>query len=394
VQGLDGLARANGEIRLVSLAATGKVSMEATGYQFAPKAGVQKPLNHRQFHVQDLFQLTALAESQTVEQLLATSDQHCRAMGAAWIYTTLPERWAQAGLCFTRAEQLGIPGLGFRIEAIRDRGCQELRDRILASRKELDRKNFEGARQMLGAVESAWSHDPVLTEEIGRAMATILVAEVIHHERNRDFAKLKQAARLLRTKYPKSYPEEVIFAPYAHAMRSTGDWRPTASLLNDDWTWEGKSQGAPCPAEDKASQGLRLKPDKAMRVASIRSGGANGAAVDLSLAVASPSFSVGFRFDVSDKEGTYKKLVLRDTGEITLYSFDGREETRLARESLGKKLSPGQWTELSFVVEGGDLVAYVDQRPLLLKATTITPNRDIELWTSAEANFRGLRLRR
>ncbi|HEV3027197.1 MAG TPA: serine/threonine-protein kinase [Planctomycetota bacterium] len=395
VQGLDVLARANGEIRLVTLGASGKVTMEITGFQFVPKGGVQKAINYRRFHVQDLFQLTALAEGQTVEQLLATSDQHCRAMGAVWIYTTLPERWAQAGRCFARAEQLGIPGLGFRIEEFRDRGSRELRDRILASRKESGQKNFEGARQMLSAVESAWSHDPVLTEEIGRAMATILVAEVLHHERNRDYARLKQAVRLLRTKYPTLYPEEVVFAPYANALRSTGDWRPTASLLNDDWTWEGKSQGAPCPAEDetKSSRGLKLKPEKPMRVASIRSGGSTGAAVDLALSGASPAFSVGFRFDVSDKEGTYKKLVLRDTGEVALYSFDGREETRLSRESLVKKLSPGQWVELSFVVEGGDLVAYVDQRPLLLKSTTISPNHDFELWTSADANFRNLRLR-
>jgi len=317
-------------------------------------------------------------------------------MGAAWIYTPLAERWAQADRCFTRAEKLGVAGLGFRIAEIRNRGSQELRDRILASRKELDRKNFDGAKQLLRDVETAWSDDPVLTEEVGRAMATILVAEVIHHERNRDYAKLKLAVRLLRTKYPKLYPEEVIFAPYAHAMRSTGDWRPTASLLNDDWTWEGKGQGAPCPAEDQTSQsrGLKLKPEKPMRVAAIRSRAYTGAAVDMTLAAASSGFSLGFRFDVSDKEGTSKKLVIRDTGEITLYSFDGREETRLDRASLGKRLSPGQWVELSFVVEGEDLVAYVDQRPLLLDGMTISADRDIELWTTADANFRNLRLRR
>src|SRR5579862_1385015 len=396
VLGLDGLRRSNGEVRLVTLGAAGHVTIDVGGYQFVPKAGVQKTIQYRQLHVQDLFQLAALAESQTVDQLLATSDQHCRAMGAVWIYTTLPERWAQAGRCFVRAEQLGIPGLGFRIDSLRERGSKDVVDRILASKKELEKRNFEAAKQMLGAVETAWGHDPVLTEEIGRAMASILVAEVIHHERNRDYAKLKQAARLLRTKYPKLYPEEVIFAPYAHALRETGEWRTAGNLLGDDWTWEGKAQGAPCPAEDdtRSGKGLRLKPEKAIRVSPTLSKGVSGAVVELALAAASPAFSVGFRFDVSDTEGTYKKLVLRDTGELTLYSFDGREETRLARESLGKKLAPKQWTELRFVAEAGDLIVYVDQRPLLLTTATVSADRGIELWTSAEANFRGLYLHR
>jgi hypothetical protein len=227
-------------------------------------------------------------------------------------------------------------------------------------------------------------------------MSTILVAEVLHHERNRDYAKLKQAARLLRTKYAKLYPEEVIFAPYAHAMRQTGDWRPAGSLLNDDWTWEGKAQGAPAPADDdtRSGRGMRLKPEKALQVAPLRSRGATGAAVELSVANAFTSFATGFRFDASEKDGRYRKLVVRDTGEVTLYSFDGREEKREGKGSLGKKLAAGQWIELSYVAEAGDLVCFVDQRPVILIPAPIPTDRGIELWTTSEANCRLLRLRK
>ncbi|MBV8880514.1 MAG: protein kinase, partial [Planctomycetaceae bacterium] len=395
-RGLDGLTRGPAEFRFVTLGAVGRVTMEQLGYQFNPKGGVAKLINYRQLQVPDLLQLTALAQGQTLEELLDTSDQHCRAIGATWLYTTLPDRWAQSGRCFQKADKLGLPGLGFRIDDIRDRGYQEVHDRIVASRKELERKNFDGAKQLLTAVETAWSHDPVLTEDIGRAMATILVAEVLHHDRNRDLAKLKQAARLLRTRYPKLYPEEVVFAPYANALRLTGDWRTTANLLNDDWTWEGKAQGAPCPAEDdtKSSRGLKLKPDKAMRVAPVRSKGATGALVNLALADRAPAFNTGFRFDVSDTDGTYKKLVVRDTGEVALYAYDGRDETRLNRAPIGKKLAPGQWVELCFVAEAGDVAVFLDQRPLFVWAVPVATDRDLELWTSTDANFRGLKLRR
>jgi hypothetical protein len=116
--------------------------------------------------------------------------------------------------------------------------------------------------------------------------------------------------------------------------------------------------------------------------------------VQLAVVNAFTSFSTGFRFDASEKDGRYYKLVVRDTGEVTLYASDGREEKRLDKGSLGKKLAANQWIELSYVAEGGDLVCFVDQRPVILTAAAIPADRGIELWTSADANFRLLRLRR
>jgi serine/threonine-protein kinase len=395
-RGLRTLQLSNGEVSLVTLGVRGQVGVGQFGFQLVPKTGAPKPLNHRLFKVQDLFQLAALAADQKPEELFAGSDQHCRAAGAAWVYTTAPERWAEAGKYFMSAEKNGSPGLRFRIESIRDRGAKDVVDRILASKKELLNRKFDAAKQMLVAVEAAWSYDPGLTEEIGRAMASILVTEVIHHERNRDYAKLKQAVRLLRTKYPKLYPEEVVFAPYAHALKETGDWRPAGSLLSSsDWTWEGKAQGAECPAEqdNQVSRGIKLKPGAALRLLPAVTRGASGAIVSFSLAQASPEFSIGFRFGVSDADGTYRKLVIRDTGEIALYSFDGKQEIKAARESLDRKLGPGQWVDLRFVAEGGDLVAYVGQQPVLLTSAVMAPDRAFEIWSSVPAFFRGLNLR-
>ena len=87
-------------------------------------------------------------------------------------------------------------------------------------------------------------------------------------------------------------------------------------------------------------------------------------------------------------------MVIRDTGEVTLYSFDGREEKRTERKSLGKKLTAGQWIELSYVAEGGDLVCFVDQRPVMLVPAPVPTDRAIELWSTTDANFRLLRLRK
>ena len=56
---------------------------------------------------------------------------------------------------------------------------------------------------------------------------------ILTYERQKEYARLKQAARVLRTTYAGLYREEDIFAPYANAMRQTGSWGPAGSLLND-----------------------------------------------------------------------------------------------------------------------------------------------------------------
>ena len=396
-QGLLALIKNKTDVRLTTFAATGRVDYGPTGLQFLPKAGVAKPLETRHLLPADLVALAAAAEGLTVDQLFQTNDLLCRAAGATYLYSSVPERWAEAARWFRRAEELGLSGLGFRLDGFRERGYQEVRDRIAGSKAQLEKKNFDAAKQPLVAIQSAWAHDPALKEEIGRAMSIILVAEILHHERTHDFAKLKQAARALRAGYPGLYREEDVFVPYAVAMRGTGNWGPAGSMLNDDWTWEGKGQGTAAPVEDETrpGRGLRLRPDKSIELSSVRTRGATGALVEMSVGAAFTTFSSGFRFDASSKDGRHRKLVLKDTGEVSLYEVDGLEEKRTATATLGKKLKPGEWIELAYVAEGGDLICYVAEKPMFIVAATIPGDRDIGFWSaSADANFRFIKLRK
>jgi hypothetical protein len=166
--------------------------------------------------------------------------------------------------------------------------------------------------------------------------------------------------------------------------------------MNDEWTWEGKGSGTDAPALDEtaASRGLRLKPNRSIELSSVTTRGATGAAVDLSVSKNASSFAAGFRFDYSPKDGKYRKLVIRDTGELTLYEFDGLEEKRVQSVPIGRKLVPGQWVELAYVAEAGDLVCFVAERPVLLVTASIPADRTLGFWSSADANFRLLRLRK
>jgi hypothetical protein len=398
VQGLDVLAQnpSSPEIRFVTLNQTGRMTFNQNGHVFRPKAGVEKKIETRKLFPADLVMLAAASEGMSPEKLFDTNDLFARSIGAAYLYSVVPERYAQAIRWFRQAEQLQTQGLGARLAAFRENGYQEVRERIAASKAMLDKKNFEAAKQPLADVEAGWSHDPALKEQIGRAMASILVAEILHHDRVRDYAKLKQAARKLRSDYKGLYREEDVFVPYAQALRVTGTWGPAGSLLNDDWTWEGKAKGAEAPVRDETKQGrgLRLKPDKSLELASVKTRGASGVMVELTVANPFTSFATGLKFDASSKDGKARKLIVRDTGEVALYEVDGLDEKRIEFTSLGKKIGPNEWVEVGFVAEGGDLVCFVAERPVFLISASIPTDRDIALWSSADANFRYLRLRK
>jgi hypothetical protein len=399
VQGLDVLSQnpSSPEVRFVTLNnQTGRVIFNQLGHVFRPKAGVEKKIEFRKLLPVDLVMLATFSENVSAEKLFDTNDLYARSIGAAYLYSVVPERFAQAIRYFRQAESLQTQGLGARLAAFRENGYQEVRERIAASKAMLDKKNFEGAKQPLADVEAGWAHDPALKEQIGRAMASILVAEVLHHDRVRDYPKLKQAARKLRVDYKGLYREEDVFVPYAQALRNTGTFGPAGSLLNDDWTWEGKTKGSEAPVldETKLGRGLRLKPDKSIELASVKTRGASGAFVDLTLANPFTSFATGLKFDASSKDGKARKLIVRDTGEVALYEIDGLDEKRVEFTSLGKKLGPNEWIEVGFIAEGGDLVCYVAERPVFLISANIPTDRDIALWSSADANFRLVRLRK
>jgi len=261
----------------------------------------------------------------------------------------------------------------------------------------LDKKNFDAAKQPLLAIQSAWAHDAVLKEQIGRAMSAVLVAEVLTYERQKEYGRLKQAARLLRTTYAGLYREEDIFVAYAGAMRQTGNWGPAGSLLNSEWSWEGKGKAdvePPAVDETGNSRGIRIKANRSIELSPVTARGATGASVELSVATSFSSYASGFKFDASAKDGRYRKLLLRDSGEVALVEVDGSAEKTIATGSIGRRPRPGDWIELSYVAEGGDIACFVQEKPVLLAAAPVPTDRTMGFWSSAEANFRLLRLRK
>src|SRR5205814_2272464 len=145
---------------------------------------------------------------------------------------------------------------------------------------------------------------------------------------------------------------------------------------------KGQSAETPVQDETKQGRGLRLRPEKSVELAPVKTRGATGAIVELSVAKPSASFAAGIKFDASTKDAKSRRLVIRDTGEVALYEMDGPKEKRIAFATLGKKLAAGQWIELGFVAEGGDLVCFVAERPMFLIAATVPTDRDVAIWTS------------
>ena len=72
----------------------------------------------------------------------------------------------------------------------------------------------------------------------------------------------------------------------------------------------------------------------------------------------------------------------------------GRRGTAPQGGVPGTKLQAGQWVNLAYISEGGDLVCYIDQRPVIIVRASVPTDRDLSLWTSADANFRQLQLRK
>jgi hypothetical protein len=180
-------------------------------------------------------------------------------------------------------------------------------------------------------------------------------------------------------------------------MRGTGNWVSAGNVLNDDWTWEGKSQGTAAPVEDenRRGRGFCLRPDKSIEFAAVRTRGATGAKVEMSVGAAFTTFASGIKFDASAKEGRYRKLVIRDTGEVSLFEVTAQEEKRTATATLPRKLKPGEWVELAYVAEGGDVICYVAGKAMFLVAAAVPTDRDIGFCSSsADANFRFIELRK
>ena len=79
---------------------------------------------------------------------------------------------------------------------------------------------------------------------------------------------------------------------------------------------------------------------------------------------------------------------------MTLVEVDGTAEKVVATGSIGKRPKQGDWIEVAYVAEGGDIACFVAERPVLLYSAPVSTDRTMGFWSSAEANFRILRLRK
>src|SRR4029453_14348594 len=105
-QGLYAQSRKPAELRLSTFGSTGRVVINEKGLQFQIQSLPPKQIEPRQLHPDDLVLMAAASEDISVQGLFDARDELSRACGVGYLYSTLPERWAQSARWFKRAEEL------------------------------------------------------------------------------------------------------------------------------------------------------------------------------------------------------------------------------------------------------------------------------------------------
>jgi hypothetical protein len=395
-QGIRDLSAGTREVTLATFNATGCIKLGGMGLMFHPGSGGSKALTIGQLHPRDLVFLAAVSEGLTPEKVYESKDLLSRAAGAAYLHSHVPERWVQALRWFRRAGELGVVGIGFRLELIREHAFREVREFVAQAKAEAGQKKFDAARKRLGDIAAICANELSFKQEIDRALVEILTAELHHFDGAHDFNRVKQTARMLRTSHAGQYDEETVHRIYAEASRSSGYWHTIPTGLKDDaWTWQGRAEGTPSPATDETLQGrgIRLKGGQSVALHPLKLRGGTGFTVQLSVHDATRPFTAGLRFDVSDADRRRLRLVLSN-GEVALYRDDGAKESRMAHALLEKKIVSGQWVDLAWAVEGDDLLCTLDQRLMFIVTGAPGPDRGIALTTTGDANFRAIQMRK
>ncbi len=397
--GLGALDQSKKEITLASFNAAGRITVGPPhGVNFIPRSGTERKIVIGDLRAIDLVMLAAAAEDQTVESAHQANAMLSRAAGAAWLYSDGPEHVAEAVRWFSRAAELRAPGPAFRLEKLRELGKREARDRLSKARADAGAGKFDAARRAMAGLESTWSFDAGMKGEIGKAVAELLASEMPRASDGRDYARVKSLARELRAGYAGLFDEPAALKAYAHALRSSGYWEfvPTDLSKADAWTWEARATGAPAPAKDEgAATGLRFPSGVALvTVAPARSKGKSGLSIQLRVADPKRPFSCGIRFDASDADGRHKLLAYEFPGRVALYQVEGGNRKELKAAALDPKPATGQWLDLSFMAEGGDLVCTVNQQPLFWIPGTVPADRSIQLVSDSDVNIRQVNLRK
>jgi hypothetical protein len=394
--GLRGLHGTDREITVLTLGATGKVRISPQfGLALVTRAGTQKPLVVRDLHPRDLLLFAGAVTNETPEEACRKDTSLARAAAAAYLHSAAPERLAEALRWLRTLAALESVEASPRMDRVRSLCVRQARDGLEQALKESRQGKLEAARKTLVELESRWSHDAEIREEVARATSAVLWTQLKRAEEGRDHARVKIYARELRAGHAGRYDEAALLRAYAHSLRSTGDWRFVATdLKGDAWTWAGREGGAPAPAKDAGTEGLRLAAGQRVAIRLDRSRGATGGSVQIRVNGAAPGWGAGFRIEVAAQEPAARRLVFL-RGDQVGYVEDTGGSLRVERaQALERKVSPGQWVDLAFVAEGGDLVCYVNQQPVLAVQAALVSDKPIELVAEADANFRQVQLRK
>ncbi len=395
--GLRRLAREPQELRLETFGVSGRVTFGPRGYELRPKSGPSKGVVVRELHPADLVTFAAAAEGKTAADALRNDGSLARSGGVAYLHSKVPERWVRAEALLREGERLRRAAPLFRLQKIRDLGHREAREALARARADAAQNRLDAARQAMLDLAAQWTHDAELSLEIAQSLSVILGAELKRAQAKGDWARVKTIARQLLQSHPSQYDSPAVLAAYGQALRSTGAWQTLAADLSGDaWTWDGRSGGAPAPArEDRATGGgLRLGAGRSIRVNPARAAGATGLVAQARVNGTDKAWSAGLFFDHDGKDGRARELVVRAPGELVLLSSSpaGEEAERIV--PLDSRPASGAWLTLAWIAEAGDLVCYVDGRPVLALRAAVAPERGLGLSASVDANFRSIEIRK
>ena len=380
-------------LRFTTFKGEGKVLQDRRGFVFDRRGGGQTPIVIRELHPADFVMLAAQAEGLTVQEAYDSSSAVARAAGAAYLYSEAPERWPLASRWFRRSFQLNAAGPSVRLAEIRDRASDEFHQRLLKAREDITARRFEDARATLKGLEGEWGHDREWSEQVGKATAGLLSAELDIAGTRRDHNRVKALARELRESYDGLFDTQTVNRLYGHALRRTGRWEPVSTKLDGtNWRWPGKADGAPAPAKDEGYEGLRLAPGRSIQISPVRARRSAGLSFYLRVDTPKRPYSAGVEFDRSE-DGTYRRLVYEDPGQLALYTGDADGEILLDSMML-EKTAPGDWISLALIFEGGDLFCYLNQSPVITLRAEVGTDSPLVLFSTVEANFRSLTLRK
>lgn len=382
-------------IPLRTFGTEGRILLNPAGLRFQAGDGREWPLSLPRLDPEDIVQLAALEGNPGAEPT-PPADQGplARAAGVCFRYSTRPDRWFEAARWFARAAELGAGGPPGRPEEMRERGRRQVRETLALVQQDIVGRRYDAARRALEDLESLAARDADLRREVGSVQAALLASELRQAFEGRSYLRVKELTRLLRDRYPGLYEEETVADLYHQTLWITSTWRRDATELGSPfWDWEGRKEGRPAPAADEGFQGLRLSAGQRLFVNPQRSGTITGLWVQARVNPPAPTFTAGIQFDVAGPGGKYRLLAL--TPHRIGFAEGSEVGLRWANAAaLPRKIQPGEWIGLALIVEGEELIGYLEGKAVCAARAQSSPPARFALYADTDTNFRAVQIRK